>query len=117
MPRLVQNCTASERVLDVDAVGPPWLLTSTGVFSPCGAVRNKNAASSTSPTKRSAGPILGWTRISGRTRSLIYRSMRCSALPMANGMCMSRHNDVTALELVVFAISLFALHDRGAAGS
>jgi hypothetical protein len=44
MPRLVQNCTASERVLDVDAVGPPWLLTSTGVFFPlrgCKLVRKR----------------------------------------------------------------------------
>ena len=39
-PRLVQYCTASERVLEADAVGPPWLSTSTGAFSPAGAVNS-----------------------------------------------------------------------------
>ena len=39
MPRLVQYCTASESVPEAEAVGPPWLLTSTGAFSPAGAVK------------------------------------------------------------------------------
>jgi hypothetical protein len=40
MPRLIQYCTSSESVLEAAEVGPPWLITSTGAFSPSGAVNS-----------------------------------------------------------------------------
>jgi hypothetical protein len=38
--RLVQYWIASESVLEAAAVGPSWILTSTGTFSPSGAVNS-----------------------------------------------------------------------------
>jgi hypothetical protein len=38
MPRLVQYWMRSSRVLEAAAVGPPWHFTTSGGFSPAGAL-------------------------------------------------------------------------------